>query len=193
MDEKANTIKANTVDKLTEKVDALVQEQQDKAKQGAWDWFKEKTYGWVKGRDPDNQKYVDAAKLAEEKYNKAVEKYNDALESYNKGKDYFDRAKKAYDEVKQVMENVQRLQNKVKEGRITEGQANAIKGGVLLGKGLEYATKYIPVFGETMSEVTAGTFQATMKFAEKRAERTTKLNSCIEDPEHCDPNGISAY
>ncbi len=193
MDEKANTLKAETVDKLTEKVDELVNEKIDEAKQGAWAWIKDKTYGWVKGHDPDNQKYIDAAKLAEEKYNKAVEKYNEALESYNKGKDYFDKAKKAYDEVKQVMDNVRRLQDKVSGGKLTQGQADAIKGGVLLGKGLEYATKYIPVFGDTISEVTAGTFQATMKFAEKRGERTTKLNNCIEDPENCDPNGISAY
>jgi hypothetical protein len=187
MDDKANTLKAETYDKLTAKVDELVEEK----KQGAWDWIKDKTYGWVKGRTPE--KYKDAAALAEERYNKAVEKYNGALESYNKGKDYFDKAKKAYDEMKQVMDNVRRLQNKVNEGRITEGQASAIKGGVLLGKGLEYTTKYIPVFGETISEVTAGTFQATMKFAEKRAERTTRLNACIDDPLNCDPNGISAY
>lgn len=193
MDEKANTIKANTVDKLTEKVDELVDEKVDEAKTGAWNWIKDKTYGWVKGRDPANKKYVDAAKLAEEKYNKAVEKYSSALDSYKKGKDYFDKAKKAYDEVKQVMDNVRRLQDKVNAGKMTEGQANAIKGGVLLGKGLEYTTKYIPVFGDTISEITAGTFQATMKFAEKRAERTTKLGNCIEDPEHCDPNGISPY
>ena len=193
MDEKANTIKANTVDQLTEKVDELVGEKMDEAKEGAWEWFKDKTYGWVKGRSPENEKYVEAAKLAEERYNQAVEKYNEALESYNKGKDYFDKAQKAYDEVKQVMDNVRRLQDKVSDGKLTPGQAQAIKGGVLLGKGLEYATKYIPVFGDTISEVTAGTFQATMKFAEKRGERTTKLNNCIEDPEHCDPNGISAY
>ncbi len=193
MDEQANTLKANTIDKLTEKVDAIVEAQKEKARQGAWDWFKEKTYGWVAGRNPDNQKYVDAARMAEERYNQAVEKYNEALDSYSKGKDYFDRAKKAYDEVKQVMDNVRRLQDKVGAGKMTQGQADALKGGVLLGKGLEYATKYIPVFGETASEITAGTFQATMKFAEKRAERTTRLNACIDDPEHCDPNGISAY
>ncbi len=187
MDEKANTLKAETVDKLTEKVNELVEEK----KQSAWDWFKEKTYGWVKGRTPD--KYKSAAALAEKKYNAAVKKYNAALASYKKGKDYFDRAKAAYQEIKQVMDNVRRLQEKVKSGRITEGRAKVLKGGVLLGKGLEYSTRYIPVFGETISTVTAGTFQATMRFAEKRAERTTKLDACIEDPENCDPNGISAY
>ncbi len=193
MDEQANTLKANTVDKLTEQVNKLVDEKTEQAKQGAWDWFKEKTYGWVQGRDPANAKYVETAKLAEERYNQAVEKYNDALDKYQAGKDYFDNAKKAYDEVKEVMDNVRRLQDKVNSGQISEDRARVLKGGVLLGKGLEHMTGYIPVFGDTASQVTAGTFQATMRFAEKRAERTTKLDKCIDDPDNCDPNGISAY
>lgn len=29
--------------------------------------------------------------------------------------------------------------------------------------------------------------------ATERATRTTALNKCIDDPEHCDPNEITAY
>jgi hypothetical protein len=36
-------------------------------------------------------------------------------------------------------------------------------------------------------------FDATVKFATKRAARTTAIDKCIEDPENCDPNGISPY
>lgn len=187
MDDEANTLKKQTIDPLTDKVNELVEEQ----KQSAWEKFKGWTYGWVKERSPDE--YKETMALAEDRYNKAVEKYNNALESYNKGKDYFDRAKAAYDEVKDVMDNVRRLQEKVNQGRISEDRARVLKGGVLLGKGLEHMTKYIPVFGDTASTITSGTFKATLKFAEKRAERTTRLDKCIEDPLNCDPNGISAY
>jgi hypothetical protein len=64
---------------------------------------------------------------------------------------------------------------------------------VYLGKGLEYATAYVPVFGSTISTVSKETFDATIKFATKRAQRTTSLDKCIEDPEHCDTDGITAY
>jgi hypothetical protein len=51
----------------------------------------------------------------------------------------------------------------------------------------------VPVFGSTVSKITDATFEATMKFAQKRAERATALDKCINDPEHCDTDSISGY
>jgi len=58
---------------------------------------------------------------------------------------------------------------------------------------LTAATAYVPIFGDTVSTITEETFNATIKLAEQRAQRTTAINKCIDDPENCDPNGISAY
>jgi hypothetical protein len=64
---------------------------------------------------------------------------------------------------------------------------------VLLQNGLTAVTEYVPVFGSTVSKITDATFEATMKFAQKRAERATALDKCINDPEHCDTDSISGY
>ena len=104
-----------------------------------------------------------------------------------------EKLKKVYDEVSGVYKKVDEYNKMLAEGKIDKGQAKVLKGAVLLGKGLEYATEYVPVFGSTISAVTKGTFDATIKLATKRAQRNKKLNDCIDDPEHCDPNGISPY
>ena len=92
-----------------------------------------------------------------------------------------------------MLKRVDEVNKLVAQGKIDQNQAKVLKGGVMLGKGLEYATSYVPIFGSTISTITKETFEVTMKLARERAKRSNALNKCIEDPEHCDPNGISAY
>ncbi len=68
-----------------------------------------------------------------------------------------------------------------------------MKWAVLLQNGLTAVTEYVPVFWSTISKITDATFEATMKFAQKRAERATALDKCINDPENCDTDSISWY
>ncbi|MBS3176737.1 hypothetical protein J4457_05895 [Candidatus Woesearchaeota archaeon] len=179
VDDQANTL----VDQLKESVGEYADEQKeelvDAAKEKGWDWVK------TKGGD----RFKDQLEKLEEmkgKYDKASDKYEEIA-----GK--IEKLKKVYDEVSGVYKKVDEYNKMLAEGKIDKGQAKVLKGAVLLGKGLEYATEYVPVFGSTISAVTKGTFDATIKLATKRAQRNKKLNDCIDDPEHCDPNGISPY
>jgi hypothetical protein len=81
----------------------------------------------------------------------------------------------------------------VAQGKITADKAKVLKWAVLLQNWLTAVTEYVPVFWSTISKVTDATFEATMKFAQKRAERATALDKCINDPEHCDTDSISWY
>lgn len=92
-----------------------------------------------------------------------------------------------------VYDRVDKVNKMLAEGKIDTGKAKVLKGAILLDKGLEYATGYVPVFGSTISTISKETFGTVIELAKKRAERTTSLDKCINDPEHCDPNGISAY
>ena len=104
-----------------------------------------------------------------------------------------DKLKAVYDEAAEVYGQVDEVNQMVREGKIEPGHAQALHGAIYLGKGLEYATQYVPVFGSTVSTISKETFDATIRFAKERASRTTALNKCIEDPENCDANGISGY
>ncbi len=121
------------------------------------------------------------------------EKYDKASEQYEAISEKLEKLQKVYDEVKEVAGKIDEINKLVAEGKIDPGRAKVLHGAVYLGKGLEYATGYVPVFGSTISTISKETMDATVKFATKRAQRTTALDKCIEDPENCDPSGISAY
>ena len=120
-------------------------------------------------------------------------KYDKASEQYEAISAQIDKLKKVYDEAAEVSKKIDAINKLVAEGKIDMQKAKVLHGAVFLGKGLEYATSYVPVFGSTVSTISKETFDATLKFAAKRAERTTSLDKCIEDPEHCDPSNITAY
>lgn len=120
-------------------------------------------------------------------------KYDKASEQYEAVSSQIEKLKKVYDEAKAVAKKIDDINKLVAEGKIDIGKAKVLHGAVYLGKGLEYATAYVPVFGSTVSTISKETFDATIKFATKRAQRTTSLDKCIEDPEHCDTDGITAY
>lgn len=119
--------------------------------------------------------------------------YDKASEQYQAMTEKLDQLKAVYDEAAEVYGKIDEVNQMVKEGKIEPGHAQALHGAIYLGKGLEYATQYVPVFGSTVSTISKETFEATIRFAKERAARTTALNKCIEDPENCDPNGISGY
>jgi hypothetical protein len=121
------------------------------------------------------------------------EKYDKASEQYNKLNEQYEKLKKVYDEYKEVSGKIDEVNKLVAEGKVTPDRAKVLHGAIYLSKGLEYATDYIPVFGSTASTVTKEVMNATVKFATKRAARTTAIDKCIDDPEHCDPNGITPY
>lgn len=119
--------------------------------------------------------------------------YDKASEQYQAMNEQIEKLKAVYDEAQEVYGKIDSVNKMVADGKIEPGHAQALHGAIYLGKGLEYATKYVPVFGSTVSTISKETFEATVKFATERAQRTTALNKCIDDPENCDPNGISAY
>ena len=121
------------------------------------------------------------------------EKYDKASAEYEKINGQLEKLKKVYDEAAEIYKKIDDINKLVAEGKIDAGKAKVLHGAVFLGKGLEYATDYVPVFGSTMSTITKETFDATVKFATKRAERTTALDKCIDDPLNCDTDNISAY
>ncbi len=120
-------------------------------------------------------------------------KYDKASEQYEKISAQIDKLKKVYDEANEVYKKIDSVNKLVAEGKIDAGKARVLHGAILLGKGLEYTTQYVPVFGSTISKISKETFEATTKFATERAKRTTAIDKCIDDPEHCDTDGISAY
>lgn len=120
-------------------------------------------------------------------------KYDKASEQYEAINGQIEKLQKVYSEYKEVAGKIDAINKLLADGRIDAGKAKVLHGAVYLGKGLEYATGYVPVFGSTISTISKETFDATVKFAAKRAERTTSLDKCIEDPEHCDTDGITAY
>lgn len=92
-----------------------------------------------------------------------------------------------------VYNRVDEVNKMLAEGKIDAGKAKVLKGAVLLDKWLEYATGYVPVFGSTISTVSKATFWTVIEVAKKRAERSTALDKCFEDPANCDTDKISAY
>lgn len=178
-DEKANEL----VDKLKEQLDGIVQEKQDEIVGAMWD----KAVEWIQENGGKDLNYaLNDMKWAMEKYEKGSKMYEDAKAKY-------DKIKKVYDEVMGVYNRVDEVNKLLAQGKIDKGKAEVLKWAILLDKWLEYATGYVPVFGSTISTISKETFGTVIEFAKKRAQRTTSIDKCIEDPENCDPNGISAY
>jgi uncharacterized coiled-coil DUF342 family protein len=178
-DDLANQLVDDLKGKIDEYTDEKKQEMIDAATEKGWEWAKENSGDSLKY-------YLNRLEEMKGKYDKASEKYEEIS-----GK--IEKIKKAYDEVAAVYKKIDETNKLLAQGKIEKGHAEAIKGAILLGKGLEYATQYVPVFGSTISTISKETFDATVQLAKKRAQRTTAINKCIEDPENCDPNGISAY
>ena len=104
-----------------------------------------------------------------------------------------EKIQSSYNEVKWVYEKIDAVNKRIQADEISPGQAEALKRGIFLHEWLKRVTGYVPVFGSTISTITDETFWVVLKFADKRAGRTHALNKCIEDPEGCDPNGISPF
>lgn len=191
-----------TVKRLDEAANTLM----DQIKEGAGD-FASQTFDDLYGDDVEKYKAAmeaKARKFVEDNASQRVkdgiaglealkEKYDKASEQYEKISEQVEKLKKVYDEASEVYAKVDAVNKLVAEGKVDVGRAKVLHGAIYLGKGLEYATDYIPVFGSTVSTISKETFDATIKFATKRAARTTALDKCIEDPENCDPTGITPY
>ena len=149
------------------------------ASKAAWDWT------WKKGT---SRMKSQMAKLERMKgtYDKASAKYK-AISGQ------IEKFKKIYDEVSEVYGKVEKFNKLLADGKIDKGRAKVLKGAVILGKGLEYATNYVPVFGSTVSTVTKEVFDVTVKLAVKKAKRSTSLDKCFDDPLNCDLEGITGY
>ena len=187
MDEQANelmdTIKENASEFANGTIDDLYGEDIKKFQ----DDMKDKGMKILEEKGGETLKRgIEQLEWMKDKYDKASEQY----EAINK---QIDKLKKVYDEAAGIYKKYDDINKLVAEGKIDPGKAKVLHGAIFLGKGLEYATEYVPVFGSTASKITKATFDATIKFATKRAERTTSLDKCINDPEHCDTDNISAY
>jgi hypothetical protein len=123
----------------------------------------------------------------------AMDKYEKGSKQYEELKGKYDKLKGIYDELAGTYQRVDAISKMAADGKIDPGQAKVLKGAVLLDKGLEYATSYVPVFGSTMSKVSKATFDTVIRVAKVRAERTNSMQKCIDDPANCDPSGITAY
>jgi hypothetical protein len=179
LDQEANKLIDDLKNNVIDYGSGKAKEAVDEVAGAAWEWsFK---------RGSEEMKWQ-MSKLEDMK-----NKYDKASAQYAAINEKIEKFKKVYDEVNEVYSKVNEFNKMVADGKIEEGHAEVLKGAVYLGKGLEYATGYVPVFGSTISTVSKETFDATVKFATKRAHRTTALNKCIEDPLNCDPNGISGY
>lgn len=121
------------------------------------------------------------------------DKYDKASEGYAEIESKYAKMKAVYDEAVAIQAKVKEFDAMVAQGKLDPGRAKTLKGAVLLGKGLEYATGYVPVFGSTISTISKETFETVVKVATKRAERSTGLDKCFDDPLNCDTDGISGY
>lgn len=187
LDDEANTL----MDQIKESASAFATDTID-------DVYGEDIEGYKKAMAEKGRKYLEEhggdrirRGIANLEYMK--EKYDKASEQYEKINEQIGKLKKVYDEVSEVYSKVDEINKLVAEGKIDVKRAKVLHGAIYLGKGLEYATEYVPVFGSTISTISKETFNATVRFATKRAERMNALDKCIDDPEHCDPNGISPY
>lgn len=179
LDEEANKLiddmKNNVIQYGTDKATGAVEDIGKKA----WEWT------WKEGSDD--------MKWRMSKLERLKDTYDKGSAAYTAINDKIEKFKKVYDEVNEVYGKIEEVNGLLASGKIDQGKAKVLKGGVMLGKGLEYATSYVPVFGSTMSTVTKETFGAAMKLAKKRAQRSTALEKCFDDPLNCDTDEISAY
>lgn len=185
LDEQVNEVfdemKDSISDFVSENVDEATgaSEFAEKMQEKGVEWFKENGGDRVK-RGIENLEWMKG-------------KYDKASEQYEKISGQIEKLKKVYDEANEVYTKIDKINKLVAEGKLDKGKAGVLHGAVLLGKGLEYTTGYVPVFGSTISKISKATFEETVKFATKRAQRTTALDKCIDDPLNCDTEGISGY
>jgi DNA repair exonuclease SbcCD ATPase subunit len=185
LDEQVNEVfdemKENMSEFVTENIDEATgaSEFAEKMQEKGVEWFKENGGDRVK-RGIENLEWM-------------KEKYDKASEQYEQISAQIEKLKKVYDEATEIYGKIDKVNKLVAEGKLDKGKAGVLHGAILLGKGLEYSTKYVPVFGSTISKISKATFEETVKFATKRAQRTVALDKCIDDPEHCDTEGITGY
>lgn len=183
LDENANQL----VDGVKGQLSNYVNGKWESAQEAASDAAKEKASEWIDRNASETLKsQLSRLSSMKERYDKASESYQALNEKYAK-------IKAIYDEAQAIQAKVREFDKMVGEGRIDAKQAKVLKGAVLLGKGLEYTTAYVPVFGSTISTISKETFETVVNVAKKRAERSNGLDKCMSDPEHCDPDGISGY
>ncbi len=178
-DEDANQL----TDQIKEQLEGLVKDKQDAIVEKLWENAKD----WIEKNGGDKLKWS----LKEMEW--AMGKYEKWSEMYESMKGKYDKLKWAYDEVMWVYNRVDQVNKMLAEGKIDAGKAKVLKWAVLLDKGLEYATSYVPVFGSTISTISKETFGTVIELAKKRAERSTALDKCFTDPANCDTDKISGY
>lgn len=178
-DEKANQL----TDQIKEQLEWIVWDKQDEIIEAMWDKAKERIEenGWK-----DLKRALWDLEWAMGKYEKGSEMYVSAKSKY-------DKLKWAYDEVMWVYNKIDEVNKMVAEGKIDEWKAKVLKWAVLLDKWLEYATEYVPVFWSTISTISKETFWTVIELAKKRAERSTAIEKCFDDPANCDTDKISWY
>lgn len=179
LDDDANMLVDTVKKQMMDYAEAKENEAVDYAKGKAVDWLKE---NWWKDMERSLQKLE-----------RLKENYDEASEQYTAIQEKYEKLKAVYDGIQDTYKKMDTFDTLVAQGKITEDKAKVLKWAVLLQKGLTSVTEYVPVFGSTVSKITEETFNASIKLAEKRAERTTALDKCIEDPLNCDTDNISWY
>jgi uncharacterized membrane protein YhdT len=179
LDEEANEL----VDTVKEQLEWIVNDKQDEIIENIWNNAQERIEknGWSN------------LKSALSNYKWIMEKYEKWSKMYEDAKWKYDKLKWVYDEVMGVYNRVDQVNKMLAEWKIDAWKAKVLKGAVLLDKWLEYATWYVPVFGSTISKISKETFWTVIELAKKRAERSTALDKCFEDPANCDTDSISWY
>jgi hypothetical protein len=179
-----------TIKRLDEEANKLV----DQIKKGVMDYAKdeagvvaEEGWKWAWKRSSNEMKWQ-MSKL--ERMKDGIDRTSAQYQAISAKIEQF---KKVYDEVNGIYKKVKEYDSLLAQGRIKEGQAKVLKGAVFLGKGLEYATGYVPVFGSTASTITKETFEVVVKLATERAQRSKSLEDCFDDPANCDTDDITAY
>jgi hypothetical protein len=179
IDEDANEL----TDTIKEQLEWIVGDKQDEIigemGESAKDWI-EKNGGEAMKRSLSDMEW-------------AMKKYEKWSEMYESMKGKYDKLKWAYDEVMGVYNRVDQVNKMLAEWKIDAWKAKVLKWAVLLDKWLEYATSYVPVFGSTISTVSKETFWVVIEVAKKRAERSTAIEKCFDDPANCDTDSISGY
>ncbi len=170
-------------DQIKEQLEGIVGDKQDEI---IWE-MGESAKDWIEKNGGEKLKWS----LKEMEW--AMGKYEKWSEMYESMKGKYDKLKWAYDEVMGIYNRVDQVNKMLAEGKIDAGKAKVLKWAVLLDKGLEYATSYVPVFGSTISTVSKATFGTVIELAKKRAERSTALDKCFSDPANCDTDAISGY
>ena len=179
IDEDANQL----TDTIKEQLEWIVGDKQDEIigemGESAKDWI-EKNGGETMKRSLSDMEW-------------AMKKYEKWSAMYESMKGKYDKLKWAYDEVMWVYNRVDQVNKMLAEWKIDAWKAKVLKWAVLLDKWLEYATGYVPVFGSTISTISKETFWVVIEVAKKRAERSTAIEKCFDDPANCDTDGISGY